>query len=73
MKKIVSAVLGLSLSLAVAFAQTSAPATNAPATKDNGSAMTTAPAKKHSKKHNNKKATTTQSNSTTAAPASSSK
>jgi hypothetical protein len=64
MKKLTSAVLGLSLSLAVAgisFAQTPAPAT-----KDNGSAMTTAPAKKHSKKSHKKAANST---ATPAAPA----
>jgi len=68
MKKLTSAVFGLSLSLAVAgisFAQTPAPATNAPA-KDSGSAMTTAPAKKHSKKSHKKAANST---ATPAAPA----
>jgi len=71
MKKLTSAVFGLSLSLAVAgisFAQTPAPATSAPA-KDNGSAMTTAPAKKHSTKKSHKKAT--ESTATPVAPATS--
>ena len=61
MKKLTSAILGLTLSLAVAgisFAQTPAPATSAPAAKDNGSAMS-ATAKKKSKKKSSKKAAVT--------------
>jgi hypothetical protein len=62
MKKLTSALLGLTLSLAVAgisFAQTPAPAPAAPAAKDNGSAMNATTKKKSKKKANHKAAATT--------------
>jgi hypothetical protein len=59
MKKLTSAILGLTLSLAVAgisFAQTPAPTTSAPAAKDNGSGVSATAKKKSSKKKSSKKA-----------------
>ncbi|HVW85128.1 MAG TPA: hypothetical protein VHB50_10630 [Bryobacteraceae bacterium] len=66
MKKITSAVLGLSLSLAVAGLSFAA---QAPATKDSGA--TTAPVKKHSSKKHSRKAANTAM--TPAAPATNAK
>ena len=70
MKKLTSAILGLTLSLAVAgisFAQTPAPATSAPAAKDNGSAVSAAAKKKSKKKFSKKAAATTPASTTTTA------
>lgn len=60
MKKLTSAILGITLSLAVAgisFAQTPAPTTSAPAAKDNGSALSAT--KKKSKKKASRKVAAT--------------
>jgi hypothetical protein len=62
MKKLTSAILGLTLSLAVAgisFAQTPSPTTSAPAAKDNAGAMSTTAKKKSKKKAVKKTAVTT--------------
>jgi hypothetical protein len=70
MKKLTSAILGLTLSLAVAgisFAQTPAPAASAPAAKDNGGAVSAAAKKKSKKKSSKKAAVTTPASTTTSA------